>query len=179
MSDDLYIDYAASSTRIGDRTVSSFFTPYGIKCIDSEYSRRIKNINSHVTKLILVERKPHYFNGDYRSDYWDDYSELPLDNGFHSYDRISFIHEDIICFRELEDNRTEKGKSNGIQYQQFELTTPIYAYTHPIYSAKHEGEDPKKLKQEIKGNPHLHPKIKENLLLNLKSYLNGRDKKNI
>lgn len=173
--EDYYVDCAGSSIVVGDRRITNFFTPYGIKCLDSEYSRRIRNINKPVVKLIKVDRNPHYFDGSYRSHWWDDYTELPLNEDFHSYDRAAFIHDESWHFRELEDKRTEKAKSNGYQYQQFELIHSLYTYTHPTYSAKHKGEDPKALRKEIKENPHLHPKIKENLLHNLKTYLNERN----
>jgi hypothetical protein len=151
--------------------VSSAWTSHGIRCIDSEFSRRIQNINRPVLKLILVERKPHYFNGNYKSDYWDDYTELPLDKDFYNYDRVAFVHEDYKLYRELEDVRTDKAKANGIQYQQFQLMHTIYTYTRPTYSTKHKGEDPKALEKEIKNHPNLHEDIKMNLLTNLKSFL--------
>lgn len=175
MVEDYYVDCAGSSIVAGDRRITSFYTPHGIKCIDGEFSRRIQNINKPVVKLIKVDRNPHYFDETYSSDWWDDYTELSLNEDFYSYGRTAFIHHDGNIFRELEDKRTEKAKINGIQYQQFELIAFIYTYTHPTYSAKHKGEDPTKLRKEIEENPNLHPKIKENLLGNLKTYLNERN----
>lgn len=151
--------------------VSSTWTEHGIRCIDSEFCRRIQNINKPVLKLILVERNPHYFNGNYTSGYWDDYTELPLDKDFYSHDRVAFIHDDSQLYRELKDTRSDKAKSNGIQYQQFELLHFVYTYTHPTYSAEHRGEDPKALANEIENHPSLHKVIKKNLLDNLKTYL--------
>jgi hypothetical protein len=168
---DIYYDCAPTSSKFADRAVSSSWTPHGIRCIDSEFSRRIQNINRPVLKLIKVERKPHYFDKDYTSDYWDEYTELPLDKDFHNHARVAFIHNESPIYRELEDDRTDKAKANEIQYQQFELIHSIYTYTHPIYSAKHKGEDPKALEKEIKKHPSLHKDIKKNLLSNLKSYL--------
>jgi hypothetical protein len=164
---DLYYDCAGSYGRY----VSSSYTSYGISCIDSEYCRRIQNIYKPVLKLIKIERVPHYKDGTYRSDYWDEYTELSLDDDYHNYDRVSFIHNEGNSFIELPDKRTEKGKENGVQYQQFMLITPEYSYTHPTYSAKHRGEDPKLLRKEIKENPHLHKLIKKNLLDNLTNYI--------
>lgn len=166
--EDIYYDVAPSRGGY----VSSAWTSCGISQIDGEFARRIRNINRPVVKLIKVERKPHYFDGTYRSDFWDEYTELPLDQDFYSYDKVSFIHDDESqLFKQLEDTRTDRAKENGIQYQQFELLHPIYIYTHPTYSAKHQGEDPKALAKEIKSHKSLHPKIKANLLGNLKSYL--------
>ena len=163
--EDLYYDCAGSYG-----SVSSFYTSYGIRCIDSEYSRRIQNLYKPVLKLIKIDRVSHYGSGIYTSDYWDDYTELSLDEDFHNYDRVCFVHDEGNAFIELPDKRTEKGKANGIQYQQFMLITREYSYTHPTYSAKHKGEDPKALRKEIKENPHLHKLIKKNLLGNLTNY---------
>lgn len=169
--EDYYYDCSHINVNYGDRNFSSAYTPYGIRCIDSEYHRRIINIYKPVIKLIKVERNPHYFRDNYRSDWWDDYIDLPLDEDFYSYDRVAFVHDEGGLFQELEDVRTDKAKENGIKYQQFEFLLPIYTYTHPTYSAKHKGEDPKALAKEIRTNPHLHKKIKANLLANLKNYL--------
>ena len=158
------IYYDCAPTRGG--YVSSAWTSYGIRCIDGEFARRIQNINRPVLRLILVERKPH------RNDYWDEYTELPLDKDFYNYDRVAFIHDkELLVYRELKDERTERAKANGIEYQQFEMISTIYSYTNPTYSAKHNGEDPKALEKEIKNHPSLHKDIKKNLLGNLKSYL--------
>lgn len=169
---DIYYDCSPQSSNFADRNISSYWTPYGIRCIDSEFCRRIQNIYKPVIKLIKVDRKAHYFDGNYRSDWWDDYTDLPLDKDFYSYDRVCFVHDEGGLFKELEDVRTDKGKANGIKYQQFELLLPTYTYTHPTYSAKHKGEDPKALAKEIRNHSSLHKDIKNNLLGNLKNYIN-------
>lgn len=152
--------------------VSSSYTSYGIKCIDSEYCRRIQNINNPVKKLIRVDRVPHYRDGTYSSDYWDEYTELPLDEDFRSYDRSVFVHNDneIYSYHVITEDmqrRIDRGRPYNDKY----IIVKEYTYTHPIYSAKHNGEDPEALEKEIKDNHNLHQTIKDNLLLNLKNIL--------
>ncbi len=169
--EDYYYDCSGENDVYGDRRFISLYTSYGIKCIDSEYSRRIQNIGKPVLRLIKINRTHHYEDGTYRSQWWDDYTDMSLDEDFKSYDRSMFIHDEGSVFIELEDKRTEYGKKNNIPYQQFVHIVKEYCYTHPTYSAKHKGEDPKALRKEIRENPHLHKKIKQNLLGNLKNRL--------
>ncbi len=174
--EDIFQDFAPQSVNILDRNISTSWTSWGIRQIDGEFCRRIQNIGKPVIKLIKVERNPHYFNGSFRSDWWDDYIDLPLDKHFYSCDRVAFVHDEGGLFKELEDVRTDKGKTNGLKYQQFEFLLPIYTYTHPTYSPEFKGEDPKLLAREIRTHDSLHPKIKENLLGNLKTYLKLNDR---
>lgn len=161
-----YYDCAFQVSEFGDRRFTSGFTPHGIKCIDKEYSNRIINIGREVVQLIKIERTAHYKDGNYSSNWWDDYTELSLEEDFYSYDRVAF------CY--TKDNyiilEPPKGARLG-RYQQRRLIAPEYTYTHPTYSAKHKGEDPKMLEEEIIKNPNLHPVIKDNLLENLRSRL--------
>lgn len=164
---DFYYDCAFQSTTYGDRRFTSGWTPHGIKCIDSEYSRRIQNIGREVVKLIKIKRTAHYKDGNYRSDWWDEYTELPLTEDFYSYDRVAFCYSNNV-FVELEPPKGYNPKYKR-EYQQKRLITSEYTYTHPTYSALHRGEDPKMLEEEIIKNPNLHQVIKDNLLDNLKN----------
>ena len=47
-----------------------------------------------------------------------------------------------------------------------------------IQNIHKSGEDPKKLRKEIKENEHLHKMIKDNLLLNLKNYTKNGTSRN-
>jgi len=66
-AEDHYFDHSARNVRIGERSISSFYTPYGIKIIDSWLSRQIKFGNPHplYTKdgiANLIKRNPHLSN---------------------------------------------------------------------------------------------------------------------
>ena len=63
-AEDHYFDHSARNVRVGERTISSFYTPYGIKIIDSWLSKQIKFGNPHplYTKEEignLIKRNPH------------------------------------------------------------------------------------------------------------------------
>ena len=180
--DDLYYDQSRHDSTYGDRRITSAWTPYGLRTIDGEFGRRIRNIMDPVTRLIKVKRTPHYtsaMNGysvPYHSDYWDEYTELPLDQDFHSFDRCVFIHDDNDPYYKIRwDAKTQAEHARkivlGRPVQTHQVCATIYTYTHPTYSAKHRGEDPKALRKEIKECINLHYLIRENLLSNLDSYL--------
>ena len=66
-AEDHYFDHSARNVRIGERSISSFYTPYGIKIIDSGLSRQIKfgNPQPRYTKdeiANLIKRNPHLSN---------------------------------------------------------------------------------------------------------------------
>ena len=170
---DWYYDYSFYSIDYGDRRFSSGWTPHGINCIDAEYCRRIQNLGKPVLKLIKVDRVAHYKDGTYSDRYWDDYTELPLDEDFYSYDRVCFDYTgrpfvDLPIPENIDKWRGKYLDADGNPiYQKIRCITTEYTYTHPTYSAKHHGEDPEMLRDEIVKIPNLHPKIKENLLGNL------------
>lgn len=122
--EDYYVDQAG---RLG--YVSSFYTSYGIKCFDSEYSNRIQNLFNPVIKL----KAGHNWSGK-------DAKEIELTN-YRSYTEMLFVTREV----------------HG-EYK--------YSYTYPKFLINGM-EDPEVLRKDIKGNSHLHVKIKENLLQNL------------
>ncbi len=164
---------------VNNRTfISSSFTPHGIHCIDTEYCRRIQNICKPVLKLIKIERKPHYRDGEYESDFWDEYTELSLDEDYHNYDRIVFIHNQNNPYIKMptpeyvvEFFKKYPNSKSIFNYQTQSIIETEYCYTYPTYLASHKGENPENLKKEIEENTHLHKLIKENLLDNLHNYI--------
>lgn len=174
---DCYYDCSFQVTDIGDRRFSSGWTSHGIKCIDSEYSNRIRNILRPVVKLVKVSRTPHYFDGNHRSRYWDEYTEMPLDEEFYSYDRVVYAYrEDIYNELPIPEN-VDKWRGGYLDanknpiYQKVSIMIPEYCYTHPTYSPEFKGENPDVLRNEIKSCPNLHNVIKNNLIENLDSIL--------
>lgn len=49
--DDIYIDQSINQIRIHDIYISSVYTPFGIKQIDSMFTKRIINLNEDPNKL--------------------------------------------------------------------------------------------------------------------------------
>ena len=173
----LYYDCAPSNG-----IVTSFYTSHGIKCIDSEYVHRIMNIRRTVKRIIQIDRRHHYESkdGGYRSNYWDDYTEIPLDKDYRVFDHAAFIYDDYDPFVMSKITvELERLKSLNLPYQEKILIAKSYSFTKPIYSHIHKGEDPEVLRKEIKTNPHLHKDIKKNLLGNLKTYLTLDNERNI
>lgn len=179
---DCYYDCAFQVTDFGDRRFSSGWTPHGIRCLDAEYSRRIQHILMPVVKLIKVTNTPHYRDGNYASNYWDEYLELPLDEDFYSYDRCIFAYHEDAYIELPKPEGTEKWRGQHLdedgnpKYQKRKARIAEYCYTHPTYSAKHKGEDPEMLRDEILKNPSLHQVIKDNLIENLNNYLGIENK---
>jgi hypothetical protein len=63
-AEDHYFDHSARNVRIGERSISSFYTPYGIKGIDSWLSKQIKFGDPHPLYTRdeianLIKRNPH------------------------------------------------------------------------------------------------------------------------
>ena len=63
--DEIGLDHSAVNLKIGDRYMTSFYTPYGIKGIDSWLSKQIKNGPGRYTKnemKRMIRRNPHLSN---------------------------------------------------------------------------------------------------------------------
>lgn len=171
---DLYVDQGGRSVIFGDRRVDSCFTPYGIQCMDSEFSKRIQNLGKPVKRIVIIERTAHYQNNDKTSglpSYWDEFIDVPLDRDQSTdyFEKIAWIHEDCDPFINIpEDKEKIRLLKLGFDYQRRKMINgSVYSYTHPRYLVEHQGEDPDDLRKEIKENPHLHDTIKLNLLDNL------------
>lgn len=139
-----YVDQAMSN----NVHVFSAFTPHGIRGIDSEYCELIKNIHSEVKQLYTINRRREKListrNGqEYEGDYKTYYDPISLNDNYG-------------------DVRVEW--DNGVVYD-FKMDVK------PIFDLKTKKTNPEQLRKDIQDNPHLHVKIKENLIENLDNYL--------
>lgn len=118
--DEMYIDQAMENSGF----VFAAYTPWGIKQIDSDFCRRIQNI----------ERDPKEIRRSILTNYLDEKKRINKDTFILKRDKLGWIRR----FR-----------------------------AESLINLAHIGEDPKKLKDEILDNPHLHTGIKQNLIENL------------
>lgn len=149
--EDYYIDQAPTSTTYGYRTVSSVYTPEGIRRIDSQYIVLIKNINERVKQIYSIVRRPA------------EYSEIKTRIVHKSYNYYTFYEPlGLKEFNGFSDIRVEW--ENGTIYD-------FHYGPIPIFNSKTKKTNQKLLKESIEESPNLHSKIKENLLVNLEAYL--------
>lgn len=141
-----YIDQAMR----GGSLVFSAYTPYGIRQIDSQYCTLIRNINCKVAQLYAIKRRRYEYLCNIKTR---EVSMSPTLGTF--YDPINFDGE-YYEVRVLWEN----GHQHDFYYGNKVVFDPITRKTNP-----------EQLKVCIKNNPHLHVKIKENLLENLENYL--------
>lgn len=147
----VYVDQAGTSSAYGGRRISSFYTPYGIKCIDTNFAARIQNIDQNIKGLYQINRVKKKFIGrdgkEHESmNYETVYDQIPLNK----------IQQGTLGIRVVWENGAMRDFTNGDNF--------------PTQFIKGK-EDPIALKEDIKKNPHLHKVIKKNLLGNLKNYL--------
>ena len=60
-----YCDHAVKNLKVGDRRISSFYTPYGISGIDGWFAKQIRNGQDRYTKenmVRMIRRNPHLSN---------------------------------------------------------------------------------------------------------------------
>jgi hypothetical protein len=163
--DDLYIDQNIN----GYRLTTSAYTPHGIKCMDSEYCHRILNIGRPVKAVLSIERNKHGY------DYYNDYEPLDLSKDITSYyEKLKFVYDDEPLVIPQVSNSNPESLKERRNFDNSFGEDRTYSYTHPKYFVEYQGENPKLLEKEIKDNPHLHRMIKDNLLSNLKTYLNKK-----
>lgn len=148
--EDYYLDQSMKSARYGDRIIGSAYTPYGIKCIDSQYSSLILNLNLEVKQIYNIDRRPikgcHIkTKKEYESFYDTFYDPIDIDGkGYTGY---------------------------GLKIEWVNGRTKEFFYgNRPKFDINTRKTDPIQLRQEIIDNPHLHVKIKENLLSNLETF---------
>ena len=104
--EEIYRDQCGKHVQFYDRTISSFYTPYGIQKLDTRYCNRIRAFQQGKTCT------------EYAWSYWSPYSNEPK--------------------------------------------------REPRREIEHQWNDTyESIKKDIDEDPHLHPKIKENLLFNL------------
>lgn len=127
--------------------VSSLYTSHGIKCIDSEYCTLIMNMDLKVKQVYAINRRTETliskFNlKEYESSYKTFYDPIELNKGYGTIGvRVEW----------------ENGDTYDFNYGD-----------RPLFDNKTNKTDPNQLISSIKENPHLHTKIKENLISNIK-----------
>jgi hypothetical protein len=122
--DEMYIDQAMHLEEGMGFSCFAAYTPYGIRQIDSDFCRRIQNI----------ERDPKGAKREIFVDYLIEKKRSQKDCYWHKESKLNRL-------RMIREETWKK--------------------------LSHVGEDPKKLKDEILDNPHLHACIKQNLIENL------------
>ena len=147
-----YSDQAVYINEFGDRRITSFWTSYGIKCIDSQFCRRIQNINVEVDKISNIDRVKETYIG--------------RDGKEHEY---YLKYKTVYVEKKIGEPEVGYGErvlwKNGTQYD--------FVYDDMCkFDPLTRKENPNELRKEILDNPHLHKDIKENLIYNLDQYLN-------
>jgi len=146
--ENIYIDQAM---RHGGHVFSAY-TPYGIRSIDSNYAQRIRNINNEVEKVFRIRREHSTFyswKGELLEsmNYETVYREMNPNDSDNKYLDLRVIWKGG-CKRDF---------LNGDNAPTF-------------INRSSKKENPQTLFYEIMQNPHLHDKIKDNLISNLESY---------
>ncbi len=151
-----YTDQSMRATRFYDRVITSAYTPYGIKCMDSDFIARIMNINNPVENIFEIARrhpiKINVHNGkEYESMYYETYyDKLELKNQQRAY-----CHGLRVVWRQ----------SRGNVY-----TRDFFYEVIPRFSVRTRKESKFRIACDIRNNHHLHQDIKDNLLYNLDNY---------
>lgn len=140
-----YVDQA-----VNNGVIYSFYTFHGIHCIDSEYSNLIRNINEKVKRIYLINRKKSQCSDIKTRELFE----------FHNY----YTWYDSV---ELSNHRLNEIR---IEWENGFICDFTYIII-PKFDLITRKTNPELLRKEIKENPHLHNKIKENLLENLDNYL--------
>jgi hypothetical protein len=147
---DWYIDQSMFSTNIGDRNISSAYTPWGIGAIDGQYCALIRNLNFKVKQLCAINRRKY-----------EDFCNIKT-REVH----MSFHYKTFYDPIELSDRYCEV----RVEWENGDVRDFFYG-DKPVFDVETRRTNPEQLRKEIIDNPHLHVKIKENLLLNLESYM--------
>lgn len=144
-----YVDQSIYSTQIGYRSITSAYTPWGISKIDAQYGYLIRAINSKVKQLYAINRRPAQYS---------DIKNREVHESYHYYTFYDTI--------ELSDSYCEV----RVEWENGQIADFFYG-SKPVFDIKTRKTNPEQLRKEIIDNPHLHVKIKENLISNLDSYL--------
>lgn len=142
--------YVDQSMRNGAGVFSAYL-PYGIRCIDSDYCNLIRNINEEIKQIHSIVR---------RKLQCSDIKTRELFEFFNYY----------TWYEPIELNGRSNGHGIVVEWENGNKHEFIYGGI-PKFDLKTRKSDPEQLRKEIKENPHLHNKIKENLLGNLDNYL--------
>ena len=145
-----YVDQAIHHSTYGYRSITSAYTPWGISKIDEQYCTLIRNMHFKVKQLYAINRRVStYCDIKTRQEH-----EVYL--GYHTY------YDPI----ELNDRYCEV----RVEWENGHIHDFFYG-NKPVFDINTRKTNPEQLRKEIIDNPHLHVKIKENLVGNLDSYL--------
>lgn len=162
--DRLHVDQAPYRSQYADRDFMSCYTPHGIRQIEGQYCRRIMNINRRIAYFINMQRVKGVYKNK-RTGEFEDYYGLYVDV------------ESRIDPAELyaPDRRFQSLGDLKIVYEGGAECKLHYGVSRwPHYDFITGREDPVRLREEIVTEPHLHDKIKENLLQNLDNAIGGK-----
>lgn len=152
MTEDIYIDQAPHRSKLLDRTFSSTYTTTGIRSIDSNFCIRIININLKIKQVFQIKRIPEKYYHYKTGKECDGLSKVDYYKEIDPYDlRIGF------GIRVVWENNTKRDFYHGGN----DVLPNVNFIT--------KKDNPQTLWMQIENNIHLHDKIKENLLDNLKN----------
>jgi hypothetical protein len=154
--DDLYVDQAPHRSRYLYRAFFSTYLPYGLKSIESSFISRILNINEPIKQVYDIVRRPQIW--------YNSRTGLPFESMNYEthYDEIDPYDLKIGYGKRVV---WENGSERDIHHGGNDVL--------PKVDFKTKMDNPQLLWYEIYYNPHLHDKIKENLLYNLENIYNG------
>lgn len=149
--EDYYVDQAFFALRTPGLQYSSGYTPYGIKCIDSNYCELIKNLHSKIKNIYEINRRKEIKISPRDGK--------PYESGYETfYDPCEI---------------TEGNGTLGIRVEW--ENGSVHDFKHgdkPVFDKEARNITPEQLRKSIKENINLHVQIKENLLSNLESAIN-------
>ena len=139
-----YVDQAMSSG-----IVFSSYTPYGIRCIDSQYGHLIRNVNNKVKQLFAINRREE--------------DCISVRTGEKYKGRIKTFYDPI-------ELNHKGGYEVRVVWENGDQCDFFYG-DKPVFDIDTKKSNPDQLHKSIKNNVHLHVMIKENLLHNLNNYI--------
>lgn len=157
-----YRDQSPYSSKFYDRRVDSFYTEYGVKCIDSQFCVRIQNIHERIVKIINIPIERMLIRDWLHCGNTDNEVDERIAKGL----RAEISIDDYI-------NGKWGGWGNELRITWENGRTHEFFYWNEtlVIDPKTGKEDPKVLRKHIRKNAHLHNDIKKNLISNLNGYL--------
>lgn len=149
-----YRDQSMSQSRFYDRVITSAYTPYGVRCMDSDFIARIMNINNPVKGIYNIDRRRPILVNKWGKEY-----EGRMDT----------------FYDEIDIRAQQRGYGFGLrviwEQPMGHLYTKDFFYrVVPRFSVRTRKESKFRIACDIRNNPHLHQDIKDNLLYNLDNY---------
>lgn len=153
-----YRDQSPHCSRFADRRIDSIYTEHGIKCIDTQFGIRIRNIHNKIIRItqISIERM------------------LAGEVGWHEETkkwRASGMKAEVTIDDFINNKWGGWGNELRITWDNGDTYEFFYWDNVLVIDPNTGKEDPKILRKHIRKNKHLHKDIKNNLILNLNNYL--------